>query len=198
MEADKEFVKGNKEPLYSLSVDIKNKKNLAEALDLFIKPDILEGNNMYHCDKFDCKIRAQRRSFIDKLPDSMLVSLKRFEYDYTYFRRIKVNDYCEFPMELDFYPWTREGVHEREAKKKEEEEKKAEEDEEERKSQHEVKEVIDGDIEVDSESDMEIDHQSEGAYSDIISNTSGKKRSHQKKSPDSKKKDQKEEEKKSE
>ena len=33
-----------------LSLDIKGKKYLEEALDQFIKPDILDGNNKFKCE----------------------------------------------------------------------------------------------------------------------------------------------------
>lgn len=35
----------------------------------------------------------------------MFIHLKRFEFDFNTFERIKVNDYCEFPMNIDFRPW---------------------------------------------------------------------------------------------
>lgn len=38
------------EPFLTVTIEIKNKKNLEEALDLFIKGDILEGENKYYCE----------------------------------------------------------------------------------------------------------------------------------------------------
>ena len=35
----------------------------------------------------------------------MFIHLKRFEFDYNTFEKIKINDYCEFPMVIDFRPW---------------------------------------------------------------------------------------------
>jgi len=46
------------EPFFALSLDIKNKKKLTEALDLFIKPDLLDGDNKYFCEKHNRKIDA--------------------------------------------------------------------------------------------------------------------------------------------
>lgn len=40
------------EPFYCLSLDIKNKKSLKEALDFYVQPDVLEGDNKYQCDKY--------------------------------------------------------------------------------------------------------------------------------------------------
>ena len=50
------FVGEREEPFFALSVDIKNKRSLKEALDLYIKPDILEGDNKYQCEKHDNKL----------------------------------------------------------------------------------------------------------------------------------------------
>lgn len=43
---------------------------------------------------------------IKHLPNILLVSLRRFEFDFDRMARVKVNDYCEFPMELDMEPYT--------------------------------------------------------------------------------------------
>ena len=95
------------EPFTALSLDIKNKRSLKDALDLFAKPDFLDGDNKYHCEEYDRKIDAQKRTYIKDLSDTVLINLKRFEFDYQNMQRIKVNDYCEFPELLDFFPWTK-------------------------------------------------------------------------------------------
>jgi len=46
------------ENFFAISVEVKNKKTLQEALDLFVKPDFLEGDNKYHSEKYDRKIDA--------------------------------------------------------------------------------------------------------------------------------------------
>jgi hypothetical protein len=48
----------------------------------------------------------------------MIINLKRFEYDYNTMQRKKLNDYCEFPERINFKPWTKEGIRERELKQK--------------------------------------------------------------------------------
>ena len=58
MEPDYPYVGEREEPFFAISLDIKNKKSLAEALDLYIKPDHLEGDNKYHCEKHDRKVDA--------------------------------------------------------------------------------------------------------------------------------------------
>jgi hypothetical protein len=53
----------------------------------------------------------------------MIVALRRFEFDYDKMIRVKVNDYCEFPLELSMEPYTQEGLARREKLQKQKEEK---------------------------------------------------------------------------
>ena len=96
------------EHFFRISLDVKNKKNIAEALDLFVKPDVLDGDNKYFCDKYEAKISAKKRCRIRGLEKTVIVHLKRFEFDLDTMQRVKVNDYCEFPMEINLKPWCKE------------------------------------------------------------------------------------------
>jgi len=42
-------VKNNLEHFNGLTIDISGRKNLTEALAFFIKPQILDGENLYYC-----------------------------------------------------------------------------------------------------------------------------------------------------
>jgi ubiquitin C-terminal hydrolase len=108
LEPDYPYFTEREEPFLTISLDIKNKKNLAEALDLYIKPDILEGENMYFCDQFNRKMRVKKRCSLKTLPHHFIITLKRFEFDYNTMTRLKINDYFEFPMEIDLKKWTKQ------------------------------------------------------------------------------------------
>lgn len=114
MEEEFPYVGEREEPFFAIQLDIKNKKNLGEALDLFIKPDHLDGDNKYMCEKYDRKVDATRRSYIKKLQNTVIINLKRFDFDYNTMQRLKLNDFCEFPEKINFKPWTKEGILERE------------------------------------------------------------------------------------
>ena len=43
---------------------------------------------------------------LDKLPNNLIITLKRFEYDMSFSNRFKVNDYIEFPLLLNLKPWS--------------------------------------------------------------------------------------------
>ena len=102
---------------------MKNKKSIIEGLNTFISGDMLEGENAYLCEKCDKKVDTLKRTCIKKLPRYLIVALKRFEFDFDRMIRIKVNDYCEFPMELDMSDFTQEGLRRKEKEKAFKEEK---------------------------------------------------------------------------
>ena len=82
LEGEYPYLGENEENFLAISLDIKNKKSLIEALDLYIKPDFLEGDNKYQCEKYKRKINAQKRSYLKKLSNTVIINLKRFEFDY--------------------------------------------------------------------------------------------------------------------
>ena len=75
----------------------------------FIQADTLEGENAYFCERCDKKIAAFKRTNVKTLPNILILVLKRFEFNLETFTRYKVNDYCEFPDELDMKEFTQEG-----------------------------------------------------------------------------------------
>lgn len=58
---------------------------------------MLEGENAYLCEKCDKKVDTLKRATFKYLPKYMMMSLKRFEFDFDKMIRVKLNDYCEFP-----------------------------------------------------------------------------------------------------
>lgn len=82
LESEYTYKSKREEPFYCLSLDIKNKKNLHEALDMFVKPDVLEGENKYFCEKYGSLIDASRRNYIKNVQDTVIINLKRFEFDF--------------------------------------------------------------------------------------------------------------------
>lgn len=98
------------EPYYCITLDVKNKTTVQSSLESFIHGEMLEGDNAYYCGTCDKKVDALKRSVIKDLPSTLVLHLKRFELDYETFQLAKLNDRLEFPMVLDMYPYTQEGV----------------------------------------------------------------------------------------
>ena len=72
----------------------------------FVQSEQLEGNNSYFCEKCGRLVRAVKREFVKKLPNVLIFALKRFDINYTDWTRFKINDYCEFPFEIDMKEYT--------------------------------------------------------------------------------------------
>ena len=103
-----------KEFFLTLPVQVKNKKSIYESLESFVEGEILEGDNAYQCDFCEAKVTALRRVCIKHLPNNLIIVLRRFEFDFDTMNRMKVNDYCEFPLEIDMEPYTQEGLERKE------------------------------------------------------------------------------------
>jgi len=58
LEREYAYVGESEEPFSALSLDIKNKRRLQDALDLYVKPDVLEGENKYFCEKWKRHVDA--------------------------------------------------------------------------------------------------------------------------------------------
>ncbi|KAL5247027.1 hypothetical protein ACHWQZ_G019033 [Mnemiopsis leidyi] len=94
------------EPFLSISVDVRNHENLTESLDEFVKGDLLEGNNAYHCELCDKKVDTVKRLCFQRLPNILAIQLKRFGYDWERECAVKYNDYFEFPDTLSMERYT--------------------------------------------------------------------------------------------
>ena len=106
---EKEFPYYSKtdEDFYRVTLDIKGHKTLEEALDAYIKGEILDGENRYYVEKYDQKLSIRKSSSLKKLGNQIIIHLKRFEFDFVTFTNKKLNDYLVFPQEINFKKWTR-------------------------------------------------------------------------------------------
>ena len=67
-------------------------KSVTESLEYFLKPEVLDGDNQYYCQVCAKKVDAVKGLKFDRLPYLLSLQLKRFDFDYTTFQRIKLND----------------------------------------------------------------------------------------------------------
>lgn len=76
-------------------------ETIEDALRAFVQPEILDGNNQYHCETCDKKCDAHKGLKFTKFPYILTLHLKRFDFDYQTFHRIKLNDKVTFPQYLN-------------------------------------------------------------------------------------------------
>ncbi|KAI9136811.1 hypothetical protein BKA69DRAFT_1128787 [Paraphysoderma sedebokerense] len=96
-----EHVSEREESFFAIQCEIKNKRTIQDSLQLYVEGEILDGDNKYRCDQCQAHVDAIKRTCIRSLPDNLILHLKRFDFDMETMRRIKINDYFEFPFELD-------------------------------------------------------------------------------------------------
>jgi hypothetical protein len=75
----------------------------------------MEGDNAYLCEELGRRVPALKRTCIKVLPTTLVIHLKRFEFNYHSQTRFKVRDRFEFPLELDAFPYTADGLAAEEA-----------------------------------------------------------------------------------
>ncbi|XP_075031985.1 ubiquitin carboxyl-terminal hydrolase 36-like [Calonectris borealis] len=66
------------EPYLDLALEIRQAANILQALELFVKSDVLGGENAYTCAKCKKKVLASKRFTIHRASNVLTLSLKRF------------------------------------------------------------------------------------------------------------------------
>ena len=89
-----------------MSLSVKNKNSIKDSLESFVEGEMLEGDNAYYCEKCEKKVNTLKRCCIKRMPNTLFLVLKRFEFNFDTMSKFKVNDYCEFPMELNMMPYS--------------------------------------------------------------------------------------------
>lgn len=109
---DHDFKSERVNPFLALPVEVKGNMNLQQCLDQFIKGELLEGENQYFCDELNQKVDAFKRECIKRLPNVLIIVLKRFSFNFETMEKLKINDFCKFPDELDMKKYTQETLNE--------------------------------------------------------------------------------------
>ena len=64
--------------LLDLSIDVRNRSSVREALDAFIAVDCLYGSDKYKCEKCKIHVVASKQFTIHDAPQVLTIHLKRF------------------------------------------------------------------------------------------------------------------------
>ena len=97
------------EEFYQISLDVRGKKGLTESLESYVAVELMNGENQWLCEELGRKVDAEKCTLFRTLPHTLMLHLKRFEWDYDTFSRWKIKDRFEFPENLDMRPYTVEG-----------------------------------------------------------------------------------------
>ena len=102
---------------YSIQLQIKNKQNIYESLDALTEGELMNGDNCIFCPECNKKFPAVKSQNFKTLPRILIFVLKRFDFDYDTMRKVKINDYYEFPLELDMSKYMSENKNDPELNK---------------------------------------------------------------------------------
>lgn len=89
---DVEFVSEREENFYVLSLDVKDKRNILDSLEFYVRGEVLDGDNQYYCSPLNRRVDAVKRVVIGRLPRMLILHLKRFEFDFDVMQKTKVRD----------------------------------------------------------------------------------------------------------
>lgn len=75
--------------------------SLEMALENYIKPELLNGDNQYFCEKCNKKKDAEKGIKLTHGPQILSIVLNRFTLDYNTFQRVKLNERVTFPLSIN-------------------------------------------------------------------------------------------------
>ncbi|XP_074973478.1 ubiquitin carboxyl-terminal hydrolase 17-like protein 6 isoform X2 [Phalacrocorax aristotelis] len=94
-------VSSSYEAFLDVPLDVKAASSVTDALEGFVRPERLEGENCYRCSQCDKMVAASKRFTIHRAPMVLTVCLKRFD-DFT---GGKISKVVEYPEYLDLRPY---------------------------------------------------------------------------------------------
>ena len=109
-----EFQRREREEAYRvLPLEVKGNATIEDALRQLVNGEPLQG---YMDEKTNRTVDATKRSCLGRLPHTLLLQLKRFEFDLDTFSKVKLSSRCAFPDKLDLEPFTAAGLARREGR----------------------------------------------------------------------------------
>ena len=98
----------NSQNFMDLSLPIKNEfgtgvlnSSVERALENYINPEKLEGDNQYNCETCQKKVNAEKGLKLSVSPPVLFIHLARFTLDWETFQRVKIYDRVSFPHVLN-------------------------------------------------------------------------------------------------
>ena len=100
----------------NIQLEVKGFNNLDSSMKNYFKTEIMDGENKINCEECNMKRTCHKRQIFKSLPNILVINLKRFEFDYNTMLKSKLNNYFEFPFELDMKEYLIEDHQEKNTK----------------------------------------------------------------------------------
>lgn len=94
----------------TINLDIEATTSIEASLKQYVQAERLEGSNSYECEFCGCKRNALKRQSFNRLPNVLILRLNRLQFDFAGNASKKLNQFCEFPIELDMRPYSHEAI----------------------------------------------------------------------------------------
>jgi ubiquitin carboxyl-terminal hydrolase 9/24 len=104
------------ESFLKIELLIRGKDKIDDSLAEMIIGELMDGDNKVDCDVCAKKKATIRRTCIGKLPNTMVLHLKRFDLDFQTFETVKLNNRMAFSTRLNMLKYTKEGIEAEERK----------------------------------------------------------------------------------
>lgn len=91
------------EKFFDLSVDIEQYSSITNSLKLFSQIEMLEQNNLFHCENCESLQKAEKCIKLMKLPQVLAFHLKRFQYSEPLKRMVKLFHRVEYTKTLRIF-----------------------------------------------------------------------------------------------
>jgi hypothetical protein len=95
------------ESFVCISLDVMGFSSLEHSLNRFVEGEQISD---YQWEEGRDRESITKRQCLHELNDTVFFHLKRFQLNFDTFRREKVNDYFAFPLAIDMFPYSREGL----------------------------------------------------------------------------------------
>jgi len=99
-----------KETFLKTELIIRGKDKIEDSLSQLVEGELMDGDNKIMCDVCNNKKDTVRRTCFGTLPNVLILHLKRFDLDFTTFETVKLNNRIAFPMRINMFRYTKEGI----------------------------------------------------------------------------------------
>ncbi len=85
----------------NIKLEIKDFSDIHESLKNYFKTEVMDHDNKINCEQCNTKRTCHKHLLLKTLPNILVISLNRFEFNYDTMLKYKLNKYFEFPLQLD-------------------------------------------------------------------------------------------------
>lgn len=98
------FETSRREDYWSIQLNVRGFNNLYKSFDDYVQVEMLQGDNRYMARQYG--LQDARKGFVFlSYPPVFYLQLKRYDFDHVTGKSVKINDFFEFPADIDLSPY---------------------------------------------------------------------------------------------